>query len=74
MMVMSFVVCYAPYAIAGMYFTLDQTTEKDYRFVTIPAFFSKSSSVYNPLIYCFMNKQVRLYPKINTQHELNYNT
>uniref|UniRef100_A0A3Q2QLX7 Opsin 1 (cone pigments), short-wave-sensitive 1 n=1 Tax=Fundulus heteroclitus TaxID=8078 RepID=A0A3Q2QLX7_FUNHE len=46
-MVGSFVTCYAPYV------------NKDYRLVTIPAFFSKSSCVYNPLIYAFMNKQVR---------------
>ncbi|XP_062406563.1 ultraviolet-sensitive opsin-like [Sardina pilchardus] len=56
-MVMSFVLCYTPYALAGLYFTLDPTPDKDYRLVTIPALFSKSSSVYNPLIYCFMNKQ-----------------
>ncbi|KQK86041.1 short-wave-sensitive opsin 1 [Amazona aestiva] len=31
----------------------------DLRLVTIPAFFSKSSCVYNPIIYCFMNKQFR---------------
>ncbi|KAG9335459.1 hypothetical protein JZ751_004588, partial [Albula glossodonta] len=56
-MVGSFVVCYTPYALAGLCFTLDHETEKDYRLVTIPAFFSKSSCVYNPLIYCFLNKQ-----------------
>ncbi|XP_041951036.1 ultraviolet-sensitive opsin-like [Alosa sapidissima] len=57
MMVLSFIVCYTPYALAALYYTLDHESEKDYRLVTIPALFSKSSSVYNPLIYCFMNKQ-----------------
>ncbi|XP_030630398.1 ultraviolet-sensitive opsin-like [Chanos chanos] len=56
-MVGSFLVCYTPYALAAMYYTLDHETPKDYRLVTIPALFSKSSSVYNPLIYCFLNKQ-----------------
>ncbi|XP_046878638.1 ultraviolet-sensitive opsin-like [Hypomesus transpacificus] len=56
-MVGSFVVCYAPYAIAGLYFAFSTNEDKDYRLVTIPAMFSKSSCVYNPLIYAFMNKQ-----------------
>ncbi|KAL2102132.1 hypothetical protein ACEWY4_001300 [Coilia grayii] len=56
-MVMSYMICYTPYALAAMYYTLDRESEKDYRLVSIPALFSKSSSVYNPFIYCFMNKQ-----------------
>ncbi|XP_029901413.1 opsin-1, short-wave-sensitive 1 [Myripristis murdjan] len=56
-MVGSFITCYAPYALTGLYFALSPDENKDYRLVTIPAFFSKSSCVYNPLIYAFMNKQ-----------------
>lgn len=56
-MVGSFVLCYAPYAITAMWFANAEETNKDYRLVAIPAFFSKSSCVYNPLIYAFMNKQ-----------------
>ncbi|XP_044041355.1 opsin-1, short-wave-sensitive 1 [Siniperca chuatsi] len=56
-MVASFVTCYGPYALAGLYFSYSSDENKDYRFVTIPAFFSKSSCIYNPLIYAFMNKQ-----------------
>ncbi|XP_067111061.1 ultraviolet-sensitive opsin-like [Osmerus mordax] len=56
-MVGSFLVCYAPYAITAMWFGIADDKSKDYRMVTIPAFFTKSSCVYNPLIYAFMNKQ-----------------
>nr|BAD80827.2 ultraviolet opsin [Girella punctata] len=56
-MVGSFVTCYAPYALAGLYFAFSTNENKDYRLVTVPAYFSKSSCVYNPLIYAFMNKQ-----------------
>lgn len=57
-MVGSFVTCYGPYALAALYFGYSSDENKDYRLVTIPAFFSKSSCVYNPLIYAFLNKQV----------------
>ncbi|XP_041832850.1 opsin-1, short-wave-sensitive 1 [Melanotaenia boesemani] len=56
-MVGSFITCYAPYALTGLYFSFNQDENKDFRLVTIPAYFSKSSCVYNPLIYVFMNKQ-----------------
>lgn len=61
-MVASFVTCYGPYALTAQYYAYSQDENKDYRLVTIPAFFSKSSCVYNPLIYAFMNKQVRTEP------------
>nr|AMB42892.1 short wavelength sensitive 1 opsin [Choerodon fasciatus] len=56
-MVGSYVTCYGPYAFAAAYFAYMPEGGKDYRLVTIPAFFSKSACVYNPLIYAFMNKQ-----------------
>nr|BCF80156.1 short-wave-sensitive opsin 1 [Laticauda laticaudata] len=58
-MVGSFCTCYIPYAALAMYMVNNPQHNLDLRLVTIPAFFSKSSCVYNPIIYCFMNKQFR---------------
>lgn len=59
-MVGSFCLCYVPYAALAMYIVNNRNHGIDLRLVTIPAFFSKSSCVYNPIIYGFMNKQVKL--------------
>ncbi|KAM9077627.1 LOW QUALITY PROTEIN: short-wave-sensitive opsin 1 [Megaptera novaeangliae] len=59
MMVGSFCLCCTPYAALAMYIVNNHNHGVDLRFVTIPAFFSKSACVYNPIIYCFMNKQFR---------------
>lgn len=59
-MVGSFCFCYTPYAAMAMYLINNRNHGVDLRLVTIPAFFSKSACVYNPIIYCFMNKQVKL--------------
>lgn len=58
-MVGSFCLCYVPYAALAMYMVNNRSHGLDLRLVTIPAFFSKSACVYNPIIYCFMNKQVK---------------
>ncbi|NWR44341.1 OPSUV protein, partial [Regulus satrapa] len=58
-MVGSFCLCYVPYAALAMYMVNNREHGIDLRLVTVPAFFSKSSCVYNPIIYCFMNKQFR---------------
>ncbi|XP_045711619.1 short-wave-sensitive opsin 1 [Phyllostomus hastatus] len=58
-MVGSFCLCYVPYAALAMYMVNNHSHGLDLRLVTIPAFFSKSACVYNPIIYCFMNKQFR---------------
>uniref|UniRef100_A0A8C5ST57 Opsin 1, short wave sensitive n=1 Tax=Laticauda laticaudata TaxID=8630 RepID=A0A8C5ST57_LATLA len=62
-MVGSFCTCYIPYAALAMYMVNNPQHNLDLRLVTIPAFFSKSSCVYNPIIYCFMNKQVSMSEK-----------
>ncbi|NXG99332.1 OPSUV protein, partial [Loxia leucoptera] len=58
-MVGSFCMCYVPYAALAMYMVNNREHGIDLRLVTIPAFFSKSSCVYNPIIYCFMNRFFR---------------
>nr|AAB95487.1 blue opsin [Cebus olivaceus] len=58
-MVGSFCVCYVPYAALAMYMVNNRNHGLDLRLVTIPSFFSKSSCIYNPIIYSFMNKQFR---------------
>lgn len=66
-MVGSFCLCYVPYAALAMYIVNNRNHGLDLRLVTIPAFFSKSSCVYNPIIYGFMNKQVKLSTYISTR-------
>uniref|UniRef100_A0A8C2BPM5 Rhodopsin, like n=1 Tax=Cyprinus carpio TaxID=7962 RepID=A0A8C2BPM5_CYPCA len=48
LMVIAFLICWLPYASVACPI-----------FMTIPAFFAKSSALCNPLIYVFMNKQFR---------------
>ncbi|XP_023988142.1 LOW QUALITY PROTEIN: short-wave-sensitive opsin 1 [Physeter macrocephalus] len=61
MMVGSFCLCYTPCAALAMYTVNNRNHRVDLWFVTIPAFFSKSACVYNPIVYCFMNKQEKLF-------------
>lgn len=47
-----------PYAAFSILVTAYPSIELDPRLAAIPAFFSKTATVYNPIIYVFMNKQV----------------
>ncbi|XP_069792997.1 rhodopsin [Narcine bancroftii] len=58
-MVIAFLVCWLPYAGVAVYIFTNQGSEFGPIFMTIPAFFAKSSALYNPLIYILMNKQFR---------------
>ena len=57
-MVIAFLICWLPYAGVAFYIFTHQGSDFGPIFMTIPAFFAKSSSVYNPVIYIMMNKQV----------------
>lgn len=57
-MVISFLICWVPYASVAFYIFTNQGSDFGPIFMTIPAFFAKSSAIYNPVIYIVMNKQV----------------
>ncbi|XP_043107194.1 rhodopsin, like [Puntigrus tetrazona] len=59
LMVIAFLICWLPYASVAWYIFTHQGSQFSPVFMTIPAFFAKSSALYNPLIYVFMNKQFR---------------
>ncbi|XP_058486610.1 blue-sensitive opsin-like [Solea solea] len=58
-MVMGFLVCWLPYASFALWVVNNRGQPFDLRLATIPAVFSKSSAVYNPIIYIVLNKQFR---------------
>ncbi|XP_067095355.1 rhodopsin [Osmerus mordax] len=59
LMVISYLVCWVPYASVAWFIFCNQGSEFGPVFMTAPAFFAKSSALYNPLIYVCMNKQFR---------------
>ncbi|KAB0404516.1 hypothetical protein E2I00_013177, partial [Balaenoptera physalus] len=58
-MVVAFLICWVPYASVAFYIFTHQGSNFGPIFMTIPSFFAKSSSIYNPVIYIMMNKQFR---------------
>ncbi|XP_033858485.3 opsin-1, short-wave-sensitive 2 [Acipenser ruthenus] len=58
-MVMGFLVCWLPYASFSLWIVLNRGETFDLRLASVPSIFSKASTVYNPVIYVFMNKQFR---------------
>lgn len=59
-MIVAFMVGWTPYAAFSILVTAHPTIHLDPRLAAIPAFFSKTAAVYNPIIYVFMNKQVNI--------------
>jgi hypothetical protein len=57
-MVIFFLICWLPYASVAFYIFTHQGSNFGPIFMTLPAFFAKSSSIYNPVIYIMLNKQV----------------
>ncbi|KAM9855242.1 parapinopsin-like [Aulostomus maculatus] len=60
-MVLAFLVTWLPYAAMALAVIIDSSLHIDPLIATIPVFFAKSSTVYNPIIYIFMNRQFRGY-------------
>lgn len=59
-MVLAFLVTWLPYAAMALAVIIDSSLHIDPIIATIPVYFAKSSTVYNPIIYIFMNRQVIL--------------
>lgn len=72
-MIISFLVCWVPYASVAWYIFANQGTEFGPVFMTAPAFFAKSAALYNPVIYILLNRQVtsRSYFHIHINADVN---
>lgn len=60
-MVLAFLVTWLPYAALALAVILDSSLYIDPVIATVPVYLAKSSGVYNPIIYIFMNRQVILH-------------
>lgn len=65
-MIIAFLICWMPYAVFSILATAYPSIELDPHLAAIPAFFSKTATVYNPIIYVFMNKQVLYVLKVSS--------
>ncbi|XP_054465653.1 parapinopsin-like [Anoplopoma fimbria] len=60
-MVLAFLVTWLPYAVMALAVIMDSSLYIDPVIATIPVYLAKTSTVYNPIIYIFMNRQFRGY-------------
>uniref|UniRef100_A0A8C8RDZ2 G-protein coupled receptors family 1 profile domain-containing protein n=1 Tax=Pelusios castaneus TaxID=367368 RepID=A0A8C8RDZ2_9SAUR len=58
-MVIAFLICWLPYATFAMVVTTNKGIPIQPAVASLPSYFSKTATVYNPVIYIFMNKQFR---------------
>ncbi|RMC22746.1 hypothetical protein DUI87_00246 [Hirundo rustica rustica] len=58
-MVLGFLVCWLPYCCFALWVVTHRGQPFDLGLASVPSVFSKASTVYNPVIYVFMNKQFR---------------
>ncbi|XP_072547704.1 green-sensitive opsin-3 [Salminus brasiliensis] len=59
LMVVGFLVAWTPYASVAAWIFFNKGAAFTAQFMAIPAFFSKSSALFNPVIYVLLNKQFR---------------
>lgn len=59
LMFVAYLVCWLPYASTAWWIFTHKGAEFGPVLMTLPAFFAKTASVYNPFIYICMNKQFR---------------
>ncbi|MEQ2190952.1 hypothetical protein XENOCAPTIV_016049 [Xenoophorus captivus] len=60
-MILAFLITWLPYAALSLAVIMDPSLYIDPVISTIPVYLAKSSTVYNPIIYIFMNRQVTLH-------------
>lgn len=60
LMVLGFLVAWTPYATFAGWIFLNKGAAFTALTAALPAFFAKSSALYNPVIYVLMNKQVSI--------------
>ncbi|OXB64914.1 hypothetical protein ASZ78_009795 [Callipepla squamata] len=58
-MVMAFLLCWLPYSTFALVVATHKGIVIQPVLASLPSYFSKTATVYNPIIYVFMNKQVR---------------
>ncbi|XP_005987605.2 pinopsin-like [Latimeria chalumnae] len=58
-MVMAFLICWLPYATFALVVAVNKDIKINPTLASMPSYFSKTATVYNPVIYVFMNKQFR---------------
>ncbi|KAG8587629.1 hypothetical protein GDO81_005734 [Engystomops pustulosus] len=58
-MVLAFLICWLPYAAFAIVMATNKQVVIDPTLASMPSYFSKTATVYNPVIYVFMNKQFR---------------
>ena len=54
-----FILAWSPYAIISMYSAFVDADASDGLYGTVPAIFAKSSMVWTPVFYIFLNKTIR---------------
>lgn len=67
-MVLAFLLTWLPYAAMALAVVMDSTLHIDPIMATVPVYLAKSSTVYNPIIYIFMNRQV-IFPFVKVQQK-----
>ncbi|OCT92288.1 hypothetical protein XELAEV_18015344mg [Xenopus laevis] len=58
-MVLAFLICWLPYATFAVVVAVNKDIVIEPTVASLPSYFSKTATVYNPIIYVFMNKQFR---------------
>lgn len=59
-MVLAFLLTWLPYAAMALSIMVDSNLHIHPMVATVPVVLAKSSTVYNPIIYIFMNRQVSM--------------